>query len=140
MTSYLEPTRAAGRALLERNLQGPIVMLNLLRFRDTADYAASPELAPPSPITGHDAYRRYFEAARPFVEAAGGELVFLAHAGPMLIGPPDERWDAVLMVRQKSVAAFMAFATNEGYAKVLGHRTAALEDSRLLPMVETTAL
>ena len=58
----------------------------------------------------------------------------------MLIGPPDERWDAVLLVRQRSVGDFMAFATNEGYVKILGHRTAALEDSRLLPMIETAAL
>ena len=137
---YLEPTRSAGRALLERGISGPIVMLNLLRFRDVADYSASPELAPPEPISGAEAYRRYLAAATPFVEASGGELAFLGRGGPMLIGPPDERWDAVLLVRQRSVGDFMAFATNEGYVKILGHRTAALEDSRLLPMIETAAL
>ena len=68
---YLEPTRSAGRALLERGISGPIVMLNLLRFRDVADYSASPELAPPEPISGAEAYRRYLAAATPFVEASG---------------------------------------------------------------------
>lgn len=38
MKSYLEPTQAAGRALMQRGLRGPVVMLNLLRFRATADY------------------------------------------------------------------------------------------------------
>lgn len=115
-------------------------MLNLLRFREVADYTASPELAPATTIRGVDAYRRYLDAARPFVEAAGGELVFLGRGGPVLIGQPEERWDAVLLVKQRSVADFMAFASNEGYLKILGHRTAALEDSRLLPMIETDAL
>jgi uncharacterized protein (DUF1330 family) len=137
---HLEPTRDAGRAFLERGITGPIVMLNLLRFREVADYAAFRELAPPAPISGLDAYRRYLELARPFVEASGGALEFLGRGGPVLIGPSDERWDAVLLVRQRSVADFVAFTSNDGYLKILGHRTAALADSRLLPMVEVEAL
>ena len=42
----------------------------------------------------------------------------------------------VMMVRQASVESFMAFSSHEGYLKGFGHRTAALEDSRLLPMTE----
>ena len=137
---YLEPTREAGRALLGRAIEGPIVMLNLLRFRDVADYSACSALAPPSPISGIDAYRRYLELARPFVEGVGGELTFLGCGGPALIGPPDERWDAVLLVRHRGVAEFMAFATNEGYRNIAGHRMAALGDSRLVPMIEIDAL
>jgi hypothetical protein len=53
-----------------------------------------------------------------------------------LIGPEDERWDQALLVRQHSVAAFLAFAADEAYLAGLGHRTAAVEDARLLPLVE----
>jgi uncharacterized protein (DUF1330 family) len=137
---YIEPTREAVRAFLDRDISGPVVMLNLLRFRATADYASSPELAPATPVTGVAAYNRYLELARPFVAAAGGELAFLARGGAHVIGPPDERWDAVLLVRQRSVSDFLAFTSNEGYQRIVGHRTAALEDSRLLPMVETDRL
>ena len=45
-----------------------------------------------------------------------------------------EEWDTVLLVKHKSIAAFMAFATNEEYLKGVGHLTAALADSRLLPI------
>ena len=45
------------------------------------------------------------------------------------------RGEAVL-VRQRDVAAFLAFASNAEYLAGLGHRTAALEDSRLLPLSE----
>jgi hypothetical protein len=41
-----------------------------------------------------------------------------------------------MLVRQASAAAFMAFATNQEYMAGMGHRVAALEDSRLLPLVE----
>ena len=56
MTSYLDPTQAAGRAFMLRAIAGPVVMLNLLRFRDVADYDGQPELSPPQPISGAAAY------------------------------------------------------------------------------------
>ena len=37
--SYLEPTQGAGRTFVTRQLKGNIVMLNLLRFREFADYS-----------------------------------------------------------------------------------------------------
>jgi hypothetical protein len=36
------------------------------------------------------------------------------------------------------VQAFLAFASHDAYLAGLGHRTAAVEDSRLLPLVENT--
>lgn len=133
---YLEATEAAGRALFMRHIPGEVIMLNLLRFRDVADYTASPELAPDEPISGREAYQRYIDFTLPFLEATGGSLMLLGEGGQFLIGPPEERWDCVMLVRQSSLADFMAFASDAEYLKGIGHRTAALEDSRLLPMVE----
>ena len=50
--AYIEPTLEAIRALFARDFKGPVVMLNLLRFRDLADYTATPALAPAAPISG----------------------------------------------------------------------------------------
>lgn len=134
--TYLTATHDQGKALVMRGIQGEVVMLNLLRFREVADYSSTPHLAPPEPITGEQAYRRYMELAEPFVRAGGGSLLFMGRGGPFLIGPPDERWDAALLVRQRSVVDFIAFAQNREYLAVIGHRQAALEDSRLLPLAE----
>lgn len=134
---YLEPTQAQGRALFMRGIEGQVVMLNLLRFREVADYSANPELAPDAPISGAEAYDLYAAHTAPFLAASGGEVLFEAEGGPALIGPEGERWDRVLLVRQNSVEDFIAFASNEAYLAGLGHRTAALEDSRLVPLVET---
>ncbi len=111
-------------------------MLNLLRFREIADYSATPELAPEVAISGEKAYQLYIEHTKPHLLQSGGEIVFMGSGGNFLIGPPNERWDAVLLIRQKSVESFMAFARNEQYLSGIGHRTAALEDSRLLPLME----
>jgi len=131
---YLEPTEASAEALIGRQISGPITMLNLLRFRDIADYSADPELAPDQPISGAEAYRRYTEHTMPHLIASGGEVVFEGSGGEFFIGPSDESWDHVLLVRQASLDAFFAFASHPGYLEGLGHRTAALEDSRLLPI------
>ncbi len=136
MTTYMEPTQDSGRAFFTRGIEGTVVMLNLLRFRATADYSAAPELAPADPITGEQAYRLYMEHTMPHLEASGGRLLFYGRGGGFLIGPPEERWDAAMLVEQSSPRAFMAFASNAAYLAGMGHRTAALEDSRLLPLEE----
>jgi len=134
---YLMPTQEAGLEFLMRKIDGSVVMLNLLRFREEADYSASPELIPAQPISGKKAYQLYMEHTLPFLTQSGGEIIFMGEGGTFLIGPSDEQWDAVLLIRQHSVKSFLAFESNQEYMKGIGHRTAALEDSRLLPLVET---
>jgi hypothetical protein len=136
MTAYLEPTQDAGRAFVMRGIKGEVVMLNLLRFRKLADYSATPELAPETPISGAEAYDRYVAHTLPFLKASGGELMFLGTGGAFLVGPDSERWDMVMLVRQASTESFIAFASDADYLAGTGHRTAALEDSRLLPLSE----
>ncbi len=41
-----------------------------------------------------------------------------------------------MLVQQESAEAFMSFASNPEYMAGIGHRVAALEDSRLLPVKE----
>ena len=137
---YLEPTQASGREFVARGIKGNVVMLNLLRFRRIADYSATPELAPQAEISGAEAFQRYVSHTLPYLRATGGELLFLADGGNFLIGPTSERWDMAMLVRQQSVEAFLSFASDQGYLAGIGHRTAALEDSRLLPLVERPAM
>src|SRR5207244_2323464 len=94
MKTYLEPTQESGREFFSRGIAGPVVMLNLLRFRATADYSATPELAPQTPISGETAYRLYMQHTLPHLERSGGEVLFFGKGGPFLIGPAEERWDA----------------------------------------------
>jgi hypothetical protein len=133
---YLMPTQEAGRDFMKRQIQGSVVMLNLIRFREIADYSATPELIPNEPINGKRAYQLYIEHTLPFLTKSGGEILFMGEGGSFLIGPANEHWDAVLLIKQNSVDSFLSFESNQDYMKGIGHRTAALEDSRLLPLVE----
>jgi hypothetical protein len=134
VTRYIDPTEAAGRTLVMRGMNNQVTMLNLLKFRAVADYSGTPELAPPVPISGAEAFRLYVDHTMPFLKESGGELIYMGHGGPWFIGPDAERWDLAMLVRQSSIASFIAFASNKAYAAGLAHRTAAIEDSRLLPM------
>ena len=68
---YLEPTQKSGAALFSRKIKGEITMLNLLRFREVADYSLNPELAPAGPISGREAYQKYIDHTLPILEATG---------------------------------------------------------------------
>jgi len=133
---YLNPTQESGRDFINRKISGNVVMLNLLRFKERADYTASPELSPQISITGEKAYQLYMQHTLPFLKETGGEILFFGKGGSFLIGPSYEIWDTVMLIRQTSVDSFISFASHPEYLKGIGHRTAALEDSRLLPIVE----
>lgn len=131
---HLEPTQSAGRRFIERGIEGNVYMLNLLRFRDVADYSATPELAPDTPISGAAAFDHYIQHTLPLLRASGGELIFVGEGGSFLIGPEDERWDLAMIVRQHDVQSFLAFASHNEYLAGIGHRVAAIENARLLPL------
>lgn len=135
---FIEPTQENGAAMVARGIEGPVEMLNLLRFREVADYSRSPELAPDEPISGEAAYARYSEVTLPHVHAAGATVTTVSDGAGPLIGPPDERWDRVLIVRYPDLETFLSMTTIEEYMRTVGHRTAALEDSRLYPLVPHT--
>lgn len=133
---YIHPSQEAGRKLFTRGLKGPIVMLNLLKFRDVADYTNHISISPKNPISGREAFDLYISHTRPFLNQSGGEILFLGESWEFFIGPSDETWDFVMLIRQNSLDDFLNFANNKEYLKGIGHREAALIDSRLLPIVE----
>ncbi len=134
--SYLQPTDDAVMKFLSRGIVGPVTMLNLLRFRELADYSDHPQLAPAVAISGRAAFELYIEHTIPFLRETGGDLVYLGSGGDYLIGPVEEGWDMAMLVRQRSVEDFLAFASHEAYLAGIGHRTAALSDSRILPLLD----
>lgn len=130
--TYLDVTQQAGARFFGGPASGPIVMLNLLRFRETAVFPEGK--TPDAPMSGWEAYKEYMKYTAPFIEEVGSEVIFSGRADHFLIGPEAESWDMVLLVRHKSKEVFLQFAQHEGYLKTMYYRTAALADSRLLPM------
>jgi uncharacterized protein (DUF1330 family) len=112
----------------------PIVMLNLLRFRDRAKYIDAPQ-----ELSGREAYRLYMQEAAACVKAVGAEVIWSGRSVGALIAPPDESWDQVLLVRYPSIDAFMEMIESPEYHGVAKHRTAAVSDSRLVANIEAQA-
>ena len=128
--SYIEPTREQMAALAtEVARPGPVEMINLLRFRAEANYPAGSGHAA---CSGKEAYGRYGMAVLEFLEKVGGTVVWHGIPQMLFIGPDDRRWDEVLIVRYPDAAAFERMITDPGYLAIAVHRTAALEDSRLI--------
>ncbi len=113
----------------------PILMLNLLRYREQAAY---PEGSEHSPCSGRKAYARYSRTALAKVQGVGGGVQVMAQARVALIAPADEHWDEVLLVRYPSKQAFLSMLADGEYQAATVHRTAALADSRLIGCIAPT--
>ena len=131
---FIEPEAAAVEKFVAEYPAGePVVMLNLLRFRERASYPAQ---HPADPCTGFEAFTRYSAGVTPLIAAIGGEVVWQGRQAAMLIGPQDKDWHLVVLVRYPGAGAFVDMIDSDGYRTVSVHRTAALEDSRLIAMRE----
>ena len=109
----------------------PLLMLNLLRFRDEADYGGDTGLAP---CTGREAYfTRYLPAFNETVRRYGvSELVFGGDVVARVVGPVEDVWDTVALVRYPSVEVFRGLIADPAYLQTAApHRVAALADWRL---------
>jgi len=126
----IEPTEQQLARLLQDLPDGaPIVMINLLRFRNLAEYA--PSFAA-EPCSGREAYERYGMAVLPLLAGVGGRIRWRGEAKLVVIGPSEESWDEAILVEYPSRSAFVSMVTSEAYQQISEHRTAALADSRLI--------
>ena len=130
--SSIDPTADQVRALRDAGPDGPVVMLNLLKFRVQANYPAG---SPHAPCSGAEAYSRYQTA---FVETVGdvssAEVVWEGKIDRTFIGDPSLDWDKCLLVRYPSRQHFLAMMANPTYRDALEHRYAGLERTLLMQM------
>lgn len=126
----IDPTADQVRALRDNGRDGPVVMLNLLKFRDMAAYDDG-EI-----ISGAAAYARYQHAFTVTVGAISqAEVLFDGPAEQVFIGiagTAEADWDKVLMVRYPTRGHFLAMMADPGYRLALRHRYAGLARTVLL--------
>ncbi|MDT0301374.1 DUF1330 domain-containing protein [Streptomonospora wellingtoniae] len=102
---------------------GPVVMLNLLRF--------APD--------GRASYAEYTRKARPFLERYGAELLYAGDGAAPLVAEEGQDWDAVLLVRYPSREAFGRMVADPEYQEITGLRSGALVEAVLQPTVPWAA-
>lgn len=125
------PSRAQFDAFKALDRDHPIEMLNLVRFRDVAEYPSDHPLAGEG-LTGAQAYEGYGRASAPVLERVGGSIVWRGAFQTTLIGPEDEVWDACFIARYPNAHAFLAMIADPEYRQAVVHRTAGVLTSRLI--------
>jgi len=131
MTGYVDPSRENWQAFKDLPRDQPIHMLNLIKFRDLAEY---PEGHPNhgTGLTGREAYAIYLEGFQRVVANDGAAMVWEAPMECVVTGPAGE-WDEAFVMGYPNSGIFMAMVKNEEYIRdVVAHRSAAVADSRLI--------
>ena len=131
MPAYIDPSRENWQVFKDLPRARPIHMLNLLKFRDLADY---PQGHPNhgKGLTGREAYAIYEQRFQQLVADDGAAMVWEAPMECVVTGPAGE-WDEAFVMGYPNSGVFMAMVKNEEYVRdVVPHRTAAVADSRLI--------
>ena len=98
------------KALKHNPNDGPVVMLNLLKFK---------------PDGGYENYIKYMQESNQYVAGVGGKMLFLGKPHELLNG--SETWDLMMLVEYPSRAKFLEMANNPDYIKIHEYREKALE-------------
>jgi uncharacterized protein (DUF1330 family) len=126
------PTRPRIEALMADASGGPVVMLNLLRFRERAAYADGRT----SSLTGRQAYDLYATAMQKVIEERGARVLFGGDIASLVIGDVQDMWDTCLLVEYPSAAAFAAIVTSPEVAEIGVHRAAGLDGQLLIRVTQ----
>jgi uncharacterized protein (DUF1330 family) len=129
-TLAVYPTPEQIQALLAGPAGQPVVMLNLVRFKDAAD-------APDEGLTGEEAYRRYAEKMVAFVTAKGGRVIWTGRIDSQVLGGGAAPFSMVALVEYPSRQAFVEIASDPYVEEIGIHRAAGLEGQWLLAMTPT---
>lgn len=127
----IDPTRAQFDAFKALERDGPIAMINLLRYRPLAVYPVGHANAGDR-LTGEAAYALYGQASGPVFRRVGGSIMWRGRPELVLTGPADEQWDAAFVASYPSAHAFLDMVTDPAYRLAVVHRQAAVATSRLI--------
>ncbi|MGB7408634.1 MAG: DUF1330 domain-containing protein [Pontixanthobacter sp.] len=131
MQTYIDPSEANFRAFKDLPRDEPIHMLNLLLFREHAEYPDDHENAGKG-WTGREAYKEYGRTSGPIFQRVGGSIVWRGAFQTMVTGPDDREWHSGFVAQYPNSGAFFEMIKDAEYQKAVVNRTAALLDSRLV--------
>ena len=131
------PTQEQAQAFLARGGDEPVSMVNLLKFKAKATYAADrPEAA--ENLTGQEAYARYGAEVAKILAKIGAKSLFAGPAHGMMIGVGD--WDMVAIVEYPNRAVMLGMTTSEDYQAIHYHREAGLDHQLLIDTTRINGL
>ena len=125
--SFIDPELGALELMSQGDPEEPVVMLNLLRYREFAEAGHGVD-----GMTGREAYSLYGRHFAKLHPRFGGEPLWMGQALNSIIGP--EKWDVVIVVKYPTRRQFVTMLADPDYQAIAPYRAAALADSRLIEM------
>ena len=117
------PSEEQMKGFVEGDIDSPISMLNLLKFKDQAEY----EDGRTTDLTGREAYQIYALAVAKLVENTGGKVLFGAEVIRLMLGEVEELWDTVAIAQYPSRRKMLEMMMSPEYVEISVHRTAGLK-------------
>ena len=115
-------TRERIEQMMQPGPDGPIHMVNLLKFKEKAEYEDGRE----TDLTGYEAYQLYGRGVRKLLPKYGGELTFAGDVTFLAIGEVEELWDEIAIATYPNRAALFEMSTSDEWREFAVHRTAGL--------------
>ena len=109
--------------LMKPGPQGPIFMVNLLKFKDRAVYDDGRN----SDLSGRDAYMIYGRAVSELLPKFGGRAIFAADVTFLSLGQADELWDEVAIAMYPQRSNMVAMSMSAEWQAIAVHRSAGLK-------------
>lgn len=130
------PNEAQLAGFAEPGPEGPIYMVNLLKFRDRAEYPDGRA----TDLSGRDAYQLYADGVSELIQEFGGSVVFAADVVRLMLGEVEELWDEVAIAMYPSRTAMLEMMSSERMQEIGQHRAAGLAGQLNIETAGTTAL
>ena len=118
----VHPTKEQMEGFLEGDTDTPIAMVNLLKFKEKAEYEDGRDCD----LTGEEAYAIYGKEVLKHLKKVGGEWSFGGSVSRLMLGEVEELWDKVAIARYPNRKAMLKMVTDSDYLESNKHRVAGL--------------
>ena len=116
------PNEEQMAGFLEGDIDTPIKMVNLLKFKDKSDYKDGRQTS----LSGKEAYQIYADEVQGHLEKVGGKSIFLGEVERLMLGEVEDLWDWVAIAEYPSRKAMLEMVMDSEYQKSEEHRSAGL--------------
>jgi len=118
----LKPNQDQMEGFLEGDIETPIAMLNLLKFKEKAEYEDGRE----TNLTGKEAYGIYGNEVQEHLAKVGAETIFAGAVNRLMLGEVEDLWDTAVIARYPSRKAMLEMIMDSEYQESEKHRSAGL--------------
>lgn len=118
----IAPSEQQARRFAEPGHDRPIYMLNLLKFKEKAEYEDGRE----TDLSGAEAYAIYGKEVAGHLANVGGTPAFSASVESLRVGEVEELWDVAAIAMYPSRSAMVEMTSSPEYKASAVHRTAGL--------------